>query len=177
MKNKNIFTIAIICLLIFVGIASYLWYLYFHEYENKLIAENCKPEFNQEVELVNTGNISYIDAKKEDSDSVVPVYYFSVKSNSNRDYNYVITFENSDGNDGCTSENRLDRSELEYELKYDNKVIKSAGLDTLSNNILDTGVIKANSVNDYSLKIRLKSDITNYQKKHFHYVINIKEQE
>lgn len=177
LKNKNIFTIAIISFVIFIGIATYLWYLYFHDYETKLREENCTPEFYREVALVNTGNINYIDAKTEDSDVLVPVYYFSVKNSANRDYDYVIVFEDSDGNDGCTKADRLQRDELEYELTFDNKIVKTAGLDTLSNNILDTNVIKAKGTNDYSLKIRLKNNVTDYQKKHFHYVVNIREKE
>ena len=175
MKNKGTLIIAIICFVIFMGIASYLWYLYFHEYEDKLFAENCTPEFSHDVTLVNTGNINYYDATTEDSDSIVPVYYFSVKNASDKDYKYAIVIEKADGNDGCTTDTRLTRDELEYELKLDNKIIKKAGLDTISDNILDSNVIKGKSVNDYSLKIRLKSEDTDYENKHFHYVVNLKE--
>jgi hypothetical protein len=170
-------TIAVICFVIFMGIASYLWYLYFHDYEGKLVDENCRADFSRAVTLTNTGNINYYDAATDDSDSIVPVYYFSVKNTSDKDYNYTIVIENTDGNDGCTPDTRLTRAELEYELKLDNKVIKRAGLDTISNNILDSNVIKANSTNDYSLKIRLKNGDTDYENKHFHYVINIQGQE
>ncbi len=177
MKNKSVFSVAIISLVFFIGIASYLWYLYFHEYEGKLMDENCKPEFSREVELLNTGSTSYNEAKVDDTDSSIPTYYFSVKNNSSNDFNYVILFENSEVNDGCTAATRLERSELEYELRLDNKIIKTASLDTLIDNILDTNIIKGNSVNDYSLKIKLKSDAVDYQNKHFHYLINIKEKE
>lgn len=177
MKNKSFLTIAIISLVIFMGTASYLWYEYFHEYEDKLVASNPKLEFSHGVELNNTGNIDYVNAKEEDNDSIIPVYYFSVKNKTNKDFDYVIVLNNSEGSDGCSENTRLTREELEYELKLDNKVIKKDNLGTLINNILDTNIIKANSVNDYSLKIKLKDGITNYDKKHFHYVINIKEKE
>ena len=177
MKNKGVFTIAIVSLVLFMGIASYLWYLYFHDYENALISENPKMEFLKGVELVNTGNIDYVNAKTEDNDSIIPIYYFSVKSKSNKDFNYNIVILDSEGNDDCSSSTRLNRNELEYELKLDNKVIKSGGLDTLANNILDDNIIKAGSVNDYSLKIKLKDTTTDYENKHFHYVINMKEKE
>ena len=177
MKNKGIFTVAIISLVIFMGIASYLWYLYFHDYEGKLLAENPKMEFTSGVELVNTGNIDYVNATPEDSENIIPTYYFSVKSKSNKDHEYVIVLENSDGKDGCGTANRLTRAELIYELRMDNKLIKTAGLNTLSNNVLDVNTIKANGTNDYSLRIKLKDGITDYQNKHFHYVINIKEKE
>ena len=146
MKNKRVLNIAFFSLIIFIAIASYLWYLYFHDYENRIIAENPKTEFVRGVELVNTGGI-----------------------------NYIITINEENVKDGCSKSTRFSRDELEYELKLDNKVIKKEGLDKISNNILDTNTIKGNSINDYSLKIRLKSGITDYEEKHFHYVINLEE--
>ena len=177
MKNKGIFSIAVFSLIVFIGIASYLWYLFFHEYEGVLLSKNPKMEFLRGVELVNTGNINYINATNKDSDSIAPVYYFSVKNKSNKDYNYLIIIEDSKGNDGCTDSTRFQRSDLEYELKLDNKTIKKGGLDTLSSNILDSNAIKSGAVNDYALRIKLKEDTTDYQDKHFHYVINMKEKE
>ena len=175
MKNKKIFTVAIICLIIFMGIAAYLWYIYFHDYEKKLIDENCKSEFVNLVELKNTGNVNYVNADVDDSDSVVPVYYFSVINNSEKDFEYEVVIEDREGNDGCDASSRLKREELEYELRLDNKIIKKAGLDTLTKNVIDTNIIKNKSTNDYSLKIKLKNDDIDYHDKHFHYVVNIKE--
>ncbi len=175
MKNKGVLTIAIISLIIFMGISSYLWYLYFHEYEQRVIAENAVLEFIQDVELVNTGSINYVNANILDSEEMVPTYYFSVKNKSNKDYNYVIIIEDATGNDGCTKETRFKRNELEYELKFENEVIKEDSLDTVQNDILDTNIVKANSTNDYSLKIKLKSDDENYENKHYHYIITMRE--
>ena len=177
LKNNGIFTIAVFSLIVFIGIASYLWYLFFHEYENVLVKENSNMQFASGVELINTGNINYINATNTDSDSVIPVYYFSVKNKSNKDYNYIISLEDSEGNDGCSNATKLTRSELEYELKMDNKTIKTGGLETLSNNILDSNIVKSGTTNDYSIRIKIKADTTDYQDKHFHYVINMKEKE
>ena len=177
MKNRGIFTVAIISLVIFMGISSYLWYLYFHEYEGKIIADNPNMEFIRGVELVNTGNIDYVNATPEDNDSIIPIYYFSVKSKSEKDFDYIILLEDADGNDGCTETTKFKRNELIYELRMDNKLIKTEGLDTLSNNILDSNIIKANATNDYSIKIKLKEDTKDYEKKHYHFVINMKEKE
>ncbi len=175
MKNKSTLNIALFSLIIFILIASYLWYLYFKDYEKRIIAENPENIFIRGVELINTGGIDYVNAKVEDEDSIIPTYYFSVKNNIDEDFKYTILLEETDVNDGCTSSTRLKPSELTYVLKLDNKVIKEDGLDKISNNILDTNVIKGNTINDYSLKIRLKDGITDYDQKHFHYVINLKE--
>ena len=177
MKNKGVLGIAIICLFIFVGISSYLWYLYFYEYENKLIDASPAMKFIKGVELINSGNINYVNANTTDDESIVPIYYFTVKNHSNKDYNYVIFIEDTPGNDGCTPSTRLKRNELEYELTLDNKIIKQGNLDSLNNNVLDKNIVKIDGTNDYSLKIKLKESDTNYENKHFHYVINMKEHE
>ena len=81
MKNKTLLTIGVICLTIFIGIAAYLWYLYFNEYEGKLVAENEGLEFLRGVEFENSGAIYYVDASVGDDDSIIPKYYFRVKNN------------------------------------------------------------------------------------------------
>lgn len=177
MKNKGVLTIAIVSLFIFIGISSYLWYIYFHDYEQKLLDASPAMKFVKGVELINSGNINYINANALDDESIIPTYYFSVKNHSDKDYNYVILLEDIEGNDGCTEATRFKRKELEYELTLDGEVIKSAGLDSLKDNVLDTNIIKVNGTNDYSLKIRLKENDTNYESKHFHYIINMKEQQ
>ena len=175
MKNKGVLTIAMVSLFVFTGIASYLWYLYFHEYEGKLIDASPAMRFIKGVELINSGNINYVNAEVDDDENVIPTYYFSVKNHSDKNYNYVILLEDIEGSDGCTSATRLRQNELEYELTLDNKVIKTGGLDELNNNIRDENIIKVNGTNDYSLKIKLKESTTNYENKHFHYIINMKE--
>ena len=175
MNNKSIFTVGIISLVIFIGIASYLWYIYFHEYEAKLLSQNGAFDFIRGVELVNSGGIDYINATVDDDDNIIPIYYFRVKNNSDKDYKYVLYLENATSNDGCTSDTLFNRDELLYELKMDNKVIKSGALNTISNNILDDNIINSKSVNDYSLKVWLKDDVEDYANKHFHYVVNIRE--
>lgn len=177
MKNKGILTIAVICLFISFVIGSYLWYLYFHEYESKLIDASPAMKFIKGVELVNSGSINYVNANTLDNENIIPTYYFSVKNHSDKVYTYVIILEDSNGKDGCTPSTRLKRNELEYELSLDNEVILSGGLDTLNNNILTKNIIKIGETHDYSLKIKLKDDDTGYENKHFHYIINMKEHE
>lgn len=177
MKNKNVLTIAIICLFIFVGIASYLWYIYFREYESKLIDASPAMKFIKGVELINSGSINYVNANANDDESVVPTYYFTVKNHSDKDYNYVIFIEDSAGGDGCTPSTRLKRSDLEYELTLDNEVIRSGDLSSLQNNVLDKNIVKIGGINDYSLRIKIKENDTDYENKHFHYIINMKEHE
>ena len=175
MKNKNVFIFGIVSFIIFMGIASYLWYLYFHEYEGKLIKENSEYAFMRGVEFVNSGPIDYINAKTYDDDSLIPTYYFRIKNNANEDFKYELIIKEAEANDGCNSYTNFKRNDLDYVLKLDNKLLKEAGLETINNDILDSNVIKANSINDYSLKIKLKPDLTDYESKHYHYVVTLKE--
>ncbi len=175
MKSKIVCTIGMICLIIFIGIASYLWYIYFGEYENKLIAENKGLEFIRGVEFINSGPIDYVNASILDTDEIIPTYHFRVKNNANKDFDYVLSFMETQGTDGCTNDERFSADELEYELKLDNKVIKSGLVSSLENNLLDTNVIKGQSVNDYSLRIWLNKEIVDYENKHFHYIVTMKE--
>ena len=175
MKNKSIFTIGLICLLIFIGIASYLWYLYFNEYEGRVVASTEGLEFYRGVEFVNSGPINYVNAKVDDDDSIIPKYYFRVKNNAEKDFSYTLNILDSEGKDGCSSDTRFKRSDLKYELKLDNKVIKSGALDSLTDNILDTNIVKKGSVNDYSLKIWLKEESADKEKFHYHYIVSLKE--
>ena len=177
MKNKSVLTIAVICLFISIAIASYLWYTYFHDYEAKLLDASPAMKFIKGVELINSGSINYVNATTLDNEEVIPTYYFSVKNHSDKDYNYIIILEDSNGKDGCTPSTRLKRNELEYELSLNDEVIAEGGLDTLTNNILDKNIIKINDTNNYSLMIKLKEHDTGYENKHFHYIINMKEHE
>ena len=67
--------------------------MYFHEYEGKIIAENEGLEFMRSVEFDNSGPIYYINATIGDDDSIIPKYYFRVKNNSKKDYEYIPTKE------------------------------------------------------------------------------------
>ena len=90
MKNKSLLTIGIICLTIFIGVAAYLWYLYFNEYEGKVISETEGLEFLHGVEFENSGPIYYVNASVDDTDSVIPKYYFRVKNNAAKDFDYYL---------------------------------------------------------------------------------------
>ena len=175
MNSKRVFVVGIVSMIFFIIIASILWYLYFNDYEEKLLSQNEQTEFVRGVELLNSGEINYINATNTDDDSIIPTYYFRVKNSTNKNYSYILYFENAIGNDGCTPDTSFSRDDLEYELKLDNKVIKKDGLSTIKNNVLDINVVNANSVNDYSLKVKLKENVVDYADKHFHYIVTMKE--
>lgn len=172
MKRVLILKIAFISMIIFTIVGGYFWYIYFNENDGRIISNNIR------LELLNNGPVNYINAMPNDSDNVIPIYYFRVKNHLNMKAEYELLFEEispSVASDGCTSETFFQKNELMYELKLDNKLIKNGRLSSIKNNILDSNVVSGNSTNDYSLRIYIASDTDNSLQKHYHYVVNLKE--
>ena len=174
MNNKTVFKVAFISVLVFIIVGTYFWYLYFKNGEGELISKNVR------LELVNNGNINYINASPLDPAERIPTYYFRIKNNSNSSIKYEVYLNDVkavDANDGCNDATNYKRNELKYELKLDNKVIKTGLLTELLNNVLDENTILGNTTNNYSLRIWLSDGIDNAIYRHYHYVINLKEKE
>lgn len=172
MKRVLILKIAFISMIIFTIAGGYFWYIYFNENDGKIVSSNAR------LELLNNGAINYINAMPNDSDNVIPTYYFRVKNNLNMKASYELVLDEispSAAGDGCTSATFFQKNELMYELKLDNKLIKSGRLSTLKDNLLDSNVVSGNSTNDYSLRIFIANDTDNSLQKHYHYVVNLKE--
>ena len=172
MKNKTVFKIAFISLILFIAVATYFWFLFFKNYEG----ENTSQEVR--LELISNGGINYINAVPNDLEANIPTYYFRVKNSISEDIKYDVTIVDvspNSVNDGCSSDMLFTRDELKYELKLDGKVVKSGLLSSLSNNLLDTNTVLHNSVNDYSLRIWLDENVKEDLLKHYHYMINIRE--
>lgn len=172
LNNKNFFRIGFVCIVIFIVLASYFWYLYFHNYEKEMLGSNVA------IEFINSGHIDYINATTEDPIEIIPTYYFRVKNNINKEFAYLVTFtkvSSSEVSDGCTDATTFDENELMYELKLDNRVIKTGLLSSIQNNILDDNKVLGNKTNNYSLRIWLSENAKDYQNKHYHYLVNFKE--
>ena len=172
MSNKSVFKIAFVSLVFFVLVATYFWYLYFKEYESNTTKEYVR------YELINNGGIDYINAVPNDLEANIPNYYFRVKNNSNDEIKYEIFLKKvnpNEVNDGCSTDMLFTESELNYELKLDNRVIKSGILSSLKNNILDNNKVLGKSINDYSLRIWLNESASSNLLKHYHYIVDIRE--
>lgn len=162
----------IICAGIFILFATYFWYLYFHEFEGYVLSTNVR------IELINSGHVDYINAIVHDDEKNIPTYYFRVKNSVGLPVYYDILINDvspSQANDGCSDETLFTRGELDYELKLDNKVLKTGTLSDLKDNILDSNEIENTGVNDYSLRIYLNENAKNTLDKHYHYTITLRE--
>ena len=172
MKSKGILQIGFVSILVFIGIATYMWYKFFDEGKGPNLVENIA------IEFLNNGGTNYINATTEDPDDIIPVYYFRVKNNTEEKYSYQVVFKQkkaSEIKDGCSEATTFKLDELMYELKKDSRVIKSGLLSELDSDIIDSGEINGNSIYDYSFRVWLRDDIVDYSTKHFHYVIELRE--
>ena len=164
LNNKTFFRIGFVCVLIFIVIASYLWYLYFHNYEGEMLGKNIALEF------INSGHIDYVNAQVNDPEEIIPTYYFRVKNNIDKVFKYEKKIKKDTKLPSTFSED-----ELMYELKLDNRVIKNGLLSSIQNNVLDANTISGNKINDYSLRIWLADNAIDDANKSYHYVVNFRE--
>ena len=172
MKTRRLFGVGFICLIIVMGVATYLWYLYFHNYEGEVLSKNVR------LELINNGKTNYINAMPNDDESVIPIYYFRIKNNVNKSAKYNVLLNDvsaSDAGDGCSDANNFKRNELRYELKLDNKVVKTGLLSDVVNNIIFTSQIEGNMVDDYSFRVWLDNGVESALDRHYHYIVNVME--
>ena len=173
MRRLLILKVALVFVLAFVVVGGYFWYLYFDLNEGKTISDTVR------LELLNNGAVNYFNAIFNEEETKIPTYYFRVKNSLNSATNYTLIFNEikpTDVNDGCDSSTYYQRNELKYELKLDNKVIKTGRLSDIKDNVLDSNIIQGNTTNDYSLKISLADEEGDASiEKHYHYSVNLKE--
>lgn len=172
MKNKTVFKIAFISLLIFIVIGTYFWFIYFRDYSTEKTLQKVR------FELVNNGGINYINAVPNDLEANIPIYNFQVKNNVNENIKYKVILKDvspSEANDGCTDDILFKREELNYELKKEGITIKSGVLASLDNSVLTTDDAKAHSTNSYALKIWLNENSSDNLLRHYHYIVNVEE--
>ena len=97
---------------------------------------------------------SFIDSVKlvVDKETDKTIYNVTVTNTSDKSFKYNINFDSND---------ILSNSEYTYDLVSGNNIIKSSKLDT--NNKLDSNIIEANSIKNYSLIVKANDDHFNYK--------------
>ncbi len=133
---------------------------------------------NVRLQLINSGHVDYINAIVHDDERNIPTYYFRVKNNVEAPVYYDILLNDvsaSEAGDGCSDGTLFTREELDYELKLDNKVLRTGTLSDLKENILDSNEMENVGVNDYSIRIYLNEKAKNTLDRHYHYTITLRE--
>ena len=90
--------------------------------------------------------------------------------------NYILYIEDLPANvlnDGCSEDTLLTRNQLKYQLILNDKVIKEDYMTSIKDNILDTREINGKTTNNYSLKIYIHDEATDWVGKHYHYKVSI----
>lgn len=179
MKNKTLLLFGGIVLVILLIFGTYAWYLYFLRYSsNNSTSKNTNSSVKVgDIEFRDDGNPVYdADAKKlEDVEvSKVPAYNFRVINNGNSEKDYTLLIEDIPANlvdDGCSEDNLLSRSDLKYQLTLNGKVIKEDFLSNIKDNILDSQKLETKKTNNYSLKIYIHENASDWIGKHYHYKV------
>ena len=180
MKNKFLIICAGILLLIFLMFGTYAWYLFFLRASGEFsVNNNSKYLQTSGIIFQDDGNNVY-DTKAEslDDDNLesVPSYDFKVTNTNNKKGKYNLYIEDLPVNlidDGCTENTLLNRSQLKYQLKMNDEVIKEGYMESINDNILDSREIDANATNNYSLKIYIHDTALDWFGKHYHYKVTI----
>ena len=180
MKNKTLIICAGLLLVIFLAFGTYAWYLYFLHSSGNFTINNKSKNFKQKGAIKKDNGNNVYDTKAESLEdnniSHVPSYKFQIINTSNKKQEYKIYIEDlpvNMVNDGCTEDMLLNRSQLKYQLSFNGNIIKEGKMNTINDNILDTKKIEPNTSYDYSLKIYINDEATDWFGKHYHYKVII----
>lgn len=179
MKDRSVLLIGFISIIIFVIIAAYFWWLYFLDY-------NSDGRFNNEsfgygnIALVDIEGVNAVNEKSKENGIGTPSYLFRVDNNKTSTTKYTLYIEDAPYNmvnDGCTMLTTLQRSDLSYSLKFNDVLIKYGKMTDIKDNILDERVINIDESNNYELRIWINEDAYEWEGKHYHYKVVLKEVE
>jgi len=179
MKNKVLIVCAGLLLLIFLIFGTYSWYLYFLRASGSFTVNNNKYSETSGIIFKDDGKSVY-DAKAESLEdnniSHVPSYNFQVINTNKKSGKYNLYIEDLPVNmvdDGCTENTLLKREQLKYQLSLNGQIIKEGLMTSINDNILDSRTIEKDKTNNYSLKIYIHDEATEWFGKHYHYKVNI----
>lgn len=168
MKRGLFFAIGGIVLLVSIFLISYYSFLFFN---------SRKPKIN-----INTLEISFDDFGKVKLNDQEPIndnqvdqitpYKFTIKNKNQNSVKYQLLIE-----DFVTDKNTklLSRKYLNYKLTLNDIVLKSENLSNVKNNIIDSGIIKANQKKTYELRIWVaeNTNSTEWMGKSYNYNISV----
>lgn len=177
MKNKLLLACAALLLLIFLGLGTYAWYLFFLRASGDFAIHNNNNLKKGDISLVDDGkNVYDADADSIEDELVdeVEPYKFKIVNSGDKEDKYTLFIEDlplNSINDGCTSSTLLTRDLLKYQLKLEGRVIKEDYLSNIKDNILDERMVEGNDSNEYELRIYIHDEALNWTGKHYHYKV------
>lgn len=180
MKNKILLVLSGILLIAFIAVGTYAWYVYFLETGRGYSITTAPGTRIGDVVLIDNGKNVYdteaTNTNDSDVDKITP-YKFKVSNlgNTNRVYTlYIEDLPLNSINDGCSSKTLLKRSQLKYQLKVNDKVVKEDYLSNIKDNILDKRSVNGKDSNAYELRIYIHDETEEWNNKHYHYQVVLK---
>lgn len=179
MKGKGVFLVGFISVIVFIIISAYFWYLYFLDLHNDGKLNNNSNQLGKLV-MVDISGVNATNEESKEDGSDTPSYVFRIDNRKTGSTNYNLYIEDTPYNlvsDGCSSETTLKRSDLSYQLKLNGYIVKRGLMTDIEDNILDTRHINIDVSNQYELTIWINENAIDWEGKHYHYKVTLKEVE
>lgn len=165
MTKKIFLALGGILLFAFVICTSFLWYKVFYYGDiGKINTLQVQKESDEVALNENLVPMTEIEAQS------VPNYKFSIKNVNDFKSSYKVVFEEVN-----ITEAKLSKSQLNYELLLNGKIIKKGNLAKVKNNILDERYVMAGKTNNYELKVYIPDSVEKgtWENKSYAYKVNI----
>ena len=179
MKSKITLGVGFLGIIIFIIIAAYLWYLYFLDFNNDG-KFNDNGSMQGRLVMVDLDGVNATNEESKESGEDTPSYLFRIDNRKTGNTSYTLYIEDTpynQVNDGCSMATTLTRSDLSYQLKLNGALIKTGKMTEINNNILDSRIINANVSNNYELTVWINEEAIEWEGKHYHYKVVMKEVE
>lgn len=179
MKGKVVFAVGFISVIIFIFVSAYFWYLYFLDLHNDGKLNNNSNQIGRLV-MVDISGVNATNEKSKEDGSDTPSYVFRIDNRKTGSTDYNLYIEDTPYNlvtDGCSPETTLRRSDLSYQLKLNGRIVKQGLMIDIEDNLLDTRHINIDVSNQYELTVWINENATDWEGKHYHYKVTLKEVE
>ena len=179
MRSKAVLIGGFIGIIIFVIIGAYFWWLYFLDYGSDGRFSNESFGYGNLV-LVDIEGVNATTEESKENGIGTPSYLFRVDNKKTSSSRYTIYLEETPYNlvnVGCNPSTTLTRQQLSYSLKLNGVIIKYGKLSDIKDNILDEQDIRIDRSNNYELRIWINEEAQEWEGKHYHYKVALKEVE
>lgn len=180
MKGKSVLIIGFIGLIAFIATGAYFWYHYFLDLHSG--GEYGGSNINQigNLVMVDIKGVNATNEESKDNGTESPSYLFRIENRKTGSTSYNLYIEDTPYNlvnDGCTMETTLSRSDLSYQLKMNDRIIKQGLMSEIEDNLLDTRSINIDVSNEYELIVWINENAVDWEGKHYHYQVSLEEVE
>lgn len=165
MTKKIFLALGGFLLIVFVTCTSFLWFKVFY-YGDIGKINTLQVQKEQDVVSLNENLVPMTEIEAQ----YVPNYKFSINNINDFKSSYKVVFE-----EVSAQGDKLSKSQLNYELLLNSKVIKKGNLSQLKNDILDERDVMAGKTNNYELKVYIADSVKDgtWENKSYAYKVNI----